>query len=225
MGCEYLDIDNAISVISLVGLIDAASILTGVPFHESREARALMIRILQAVASYLREMDERGVLRLACMPIEGENHRFAELDLESHSSIKHCLEGRGAPYYVSDPAHLPIPFEELFRLAADAQRIASGGHILNILLAEPMPPPSSLSSTIKRAFSKGIRMVTFSRDLTYCKRCDKIMGGYHNMCPSCSFSGSKIKHYGKLGLYYEELDSWPLNRRAEYLDRYRYIIV
>ncbi|MCD6508830.1 MAG: helix-turn-helix domain-containing protein [Thermoprotei archaeon] len=226
LGTPYFQVERSAMVLNLVGLIDAVSLFSDALPHEMSDARAFMIRILRRSTNFMYDIGgPELVLSMGIVAVDDENRRFAEMDYRKYPEIRKALRGRRAPYYLNDYAHLPVPLRDLVKFLGLIQNYARGGHIANISLAEPPPSEEALFRFLCELTKNRIGLVTFSRDLTFCKVCSKLIGGYHSRCPICSFSGSQLVHYGKLRLYYELIDFSPYGKKAEFLDRYRYIIL
>ncbi len=225
-GLPYYQLEHSIASINMVGLIDAIALLSGSYPHESNRAKALLVRILKRSYNFINEVNTgKFRVNISATSVSNENIRFAELDFKEFPETRRILRSRGTAYYIDDPAHLPISLRDLIKFSGVLHEISRGGHIVNITLAEPPPPISSLYDFLQKAIKGNVKFITFSRDLTYCRVCKRLVGGYHMKCPFCSFSGSKISHYGKVKLKYENMDTCPLAKRIEYLERYRYVIL
>ncbi|RLF25447.1 MAG: hypothetical protein DRM97_01760 [Thermoprotei archaeon] len=225
-GNAYLRMHSSTLNISLIGLPEAVKLITGYYPHENRDARGLIAKLLREANKFVCE--EAGFERrvnIAEVRVEDENFRFAEMDSRYGDMPRESLRGDPrTPYYTTDLGSLAIPFRDLVRITSEAQKLTPGGHVLNINMAEPSPSAEKLLSTIERLLREKVNFFTFTRDLTYCRICRRIEGGLRAKCSYCSFSGSKIIHYGRLTTRYETISSWDYGKRIEYMERFRHII-
>jgi anaerobic ribonucleoside-triphosphate reductase len=195
-GDQYYRIENAVRMINITGLIQAAEILTGNPLPDDK-TKNLMEETVQTIATYINRIGrKRGKrLRPATLPSVEANERLASLDAERYGIGKIRYAGtRDKPYYTTT-AHLSSsiavdPFQNIL------ENLRTGGNLTIIELDTAPTSPNQLMDMTMQLLEKKAEFFTYNLKQTYCANCKKINPGYVHKCPNCG-SVTTLTHYDR----------------------------
>jgi ribonucleoside-triphosphate reductase len=101
--------------------------------------------------------------------------------------------------------------------------LTDGGAMSHVWLGEAHSDPQAILELTKKLAEKtAIQYMAFTKDLTICDDCGKIVGGMHVECPSCK--SKKIQVWSRITGYYQNVKGWNKGKLIELKDRQRYDI-
>jgi anaerobic ribonucleoside-triphosphate reductase len=191
-GDQYFRIENAVRLISFVGLNEAVHAFLDKPILQEGEtldfAKKTVTYLSSEVQRYSRKPETR--LNLAMVPATDAAKRLAELDAEKYGWAKVRAQGtREKPFY-TDLVVLPlgnkISWKERLRVEEKIHTLTKGGHLAVFPLADAEQNPDELLSFTKEVVgTHGVGFYVFNRNLAYCGSCQKTFFGKLARCPSC----------------------------------------
>ena len=191
-GDQYFRIENSFSILSFVGLNEAAQFMTGEAIQESSNSLSFAEKTVSYLNDQTYEYGKRNKMRLASgLPPSFEaSRRLAQLDVERYGLGTVLTQGeRENPYYTNlnvVPHQVEMPLEDYLEIESHFHKLASGSHLAKISLGNLEVPPEELISTTKKIINKyPIGLYTYDRTLTYCSNCRKIWHGEQLKCPTC----------------------------------------
>jgi len=228
-GDQYLRLENASRLVSLVGLNEAVRSLSGAWMHEDEEALGLAEEVggylLQSVQGSAKRPETRVYPSLSPSPEAAR--RLAELDVERYGWGQVSVQGtKDHPFY-TDAAALPlganVPLAERLATEARFHQLTPGGHLAIIQLADQEQDPEGLLSATRRLVkAHRVGLYAYSRNIVHCGRCRKAFQGTPSKCPDCG-SVSALAGFSRLSAKYLPTPRWPpaqllaLSRRASYV--------
>jgi len=226
-GAPFLRMNRSTYIIGLAGLNELVRIHTGGELHQSAEAEAFGLKIvnflyLEALRAS-RETAMKFVLEQS--PAETTAYRFARLDLKYHSPIAgRFVRGDiadGAIYYTNS-THLPAgadvsPMERVLREGKFHPDL-EGEVITHLLPGSGRPDAQTLSRFVRDVFEKSAnRQIDFSPEFTACLACGKTTRGIFDHCPACE--SPEVEGIARLTKYYSKISGWNKGKLAELQNR------
>jgi len=200
-GDQYFRLENSSRQISLVGLDEAARCFTEKSIHEDENALEFAEEITQYTSDFVKKYARRPETRptLALVPCHEAANRLAQLDVERYGWAD--VRARGTkehPFYtdlVAVPPEASISWQERLKVEERFHQLATGGHLALLQLAEMEQDPDELLAMTKQiAATCKVGLFAFSRNLTYCGRCQASFFGQLLKCPSCGSVDALIRH-------------------------------
>jgi ribonucleoside-triphosphate reductase len=194
-GLPYLRMEKVRHLIGVLGLNEMVQIHTGQQLHESNEALQFGWKVIREMENTCKEFtQEDGVpYALEQTPAETTAYRFAKLDLKQWDGLAaQYVKGdinSGGVYYTNSTylnVGIEMPAAERIKKEGLFHPIIEAGALTHVWLGESSPDPEALKNfTIKMMKNTMNQQITYTRDLTYCKGCGKLMGGIFDDCPNC----------------------------------------
>lgn len=231
-GQPYYRMDKVYHSIGMVGLNDMVQHITGCQLHESKDAWALGLRVIQEMNNIAKDFEEETGLRwvLSQTPAETTATRFAVIDLRSRfaDEAKKVVRGdleKGAVYY-SNSTHVNweanVPLIDKVQIEASFHPLLDGGLITAIYLGEH-PDPSALMEFTKRVAKNTLSAYwCYSLDFTQCRRCGYITIGIEDKCARCGATQADLEWFAKVVNYYGRVKDWHTAKQVELRRRHRY---
>jgi len=226
-GFPYLRMNRAFYIIGLVGLNELVQIHLGKQLHETPEALAFGLKIVEYLQSEVRRWSKESSMEfvLEQTPAETTAYRFARLDLKYYSpAAGRYVKGdiaEGAIYYTNS-THLNV--------AADitpAQRVIQeglfhkyldGDVITHLQLGSFNPDQDELCRFLTDVFNKSAnRQIDFMPEFTSCAVCGKTVPGLNESCICCG--SAEVEGIARLTKYFSKISSWNIGKLAELKDR------
>jgi ribonucleoside-triphosphate reductase len=89
-----------------------------------------------------------------------------------------------------------------------------------VWIGESHPDPEVLWDLTKKIAKKTlVGYWAYTKDMTHCNNCGKVVGGLHDNCPSCS--SSMVEQYSRITGYYQRVSGWNEGKKQELRDRYK----
>lgn len=191
-GDQYFRIENAVRLISFVGLNEMIQAFLDRPLKLEGEtldfAKKTVSYLFNTVNKYSKKPETR--VSLAMVPARDAGKRLAELDAERYGWAKVRAQGsREKPFYtdlVALPLGTEVSWKERLRVEEQFHHLTQGGHLCIIPITdEPQKPENLLSITREIAGNYGVGFYVFNRNLAYCASCKQTFYGELEKCPSC----------------------------------------
>jgi anaerobic ribonucleoside-triphosphate reductase len=191
-GDQYFRIENAVRLVSFVGLNETIQAFFGKPLKQDGEtldfAKKIVAYLSRDIERYSKKPETRA--SLAMVPAGDAAKRLAELDAEKYGWAKVRAQGtREKPFYtdlVALPLGVDVSWKERFRVEERFHRLTPGGHLAVVSLADVEQDPDDLLSVTRDvAGNYGVGFYVFNRNLAYCASCQKIFYGKLARCPAC----------------------------------------
>lgn len=228
-GAPYLQMEDALYFVGVVGLNELIKVRTKKQLHESQEAFSLGLRIIRHMEEELKKLSEVHGMRfiLEQTPAETTAYRFARLDLKVFSPLagRHVCGNiaKGGMYYTnSTRLHASAPVDPFTRIDLEGRfhPFVPSGSVTNIELGDAEPSAEELADLVVRAFrnTQNDRLF-FSPEFTSCRACGATMRGLHQQCRHCG--SSEVEGLARITQYYSFVSGWNKGKRAELSDRNR----
>jgi len=191
-GDRYFRIENAVRLVSFVGLNETIQAFFGKPLKQEGETLDFAKKIVSYLSSEIKKYSKKPETRasLAMVPAGDAAKRLAELDAEKYGWAKVRAQGtREKPFYtdlVALPLGVDVSWKERFRVEERFHRLTPGGHLAVVSLVDVEQDPDDLLSVTRDvAGTYGVGFYVFNRNLAYCASCQKTFYGKLARCPAC----------------------------------------
>jgi ribonucleoside-triphosphate reductase len=203
---QYARFENFTRIIGFIGLSEAVESLGGTPLYNDAKSADLADQIAKHISDYVKENSKKPESRAvaAMVPSASAAKRLARLDVERYGWAKVHVRGtKDQPFYtdlVAVPAEAKITLDQRLKIEDRIQQFAPGGHFTPIQVNEDSDRLLEIS---KKLVSEGsLGLYSFTRPLTYCSQCKKIVPDQPTKCPSCG-SVKSLTTYGRMSAKYE----------------------
>ncbi|MEM3073031.1 MAG: anaerobic ribonucleoside-triphosphate reductase, partial [Candidatus Bathyarchaeia archaeon] len=209
---SYFSLEDAVCVLSFVGLNEVVEARTEKPLYTAEGARYAS-RILQFMGKLIEELEASSKLRikLAQRPCEDGSERLARLDLEKYGRDALSAEPSSPPYYTDIPL-IPlsrkISLNQRVEAEASTQRSLDGGCLTLIPLRRVSV--EALRGLNGEVLKTGCKAYTYTMEISQCHRCGAISDGFQHTCPSCGVEHPT--HLGRASALLQPTDMWPESR-------------
>ena len=203
-GDQYFRIENAVRLISFVGLNETIQAFFGKPLKQEGETLDFAKKIVSYLSSdidkYSKKPETRAALAMA--PASFAAKRLAELDAERYGWSTVRAQGtKEKPYYtdlVALPLNVEIAWKDRLRVEEQFHSLTPGGHLAVIpFVGEEQNLDDLLTSTRDIAAKYSIGFYAFNRNLAYCAGCQKVFYGKLEKCPECG-SVNMLQSFSRL---------------------------
>ena len=230
-GYPYLRMNLASYLLGMVGLNELVQIHTGKSLHESNDAQAFGIRVIEAMKERAEKLGEQYGMKIVLDQSHAETtaHRFARLDLKYHSPqsgryVKGDL-ARGEIYYTNSTqfsaAASLAPMERVEK-EGRFHRLIGGGATTYLWLGEHRLKAEALQDFIREVFEKTEnRQLIVAPDFTSCLNCGLTGRGLKEVCSSCG--SREVEHISMITQYFSRVSDWNKGKLAELRDRSRIV--
>jgi len=191
-GDQYFRIENAVRLISFVGLNETINAFFGKPLKLEGETLDFAKKIVSYLSSEINKYSKKPETRasLGLVPAPDAAHRLAELDSEKYGWSTVRAQGtKEKPFYtdlVALPLSVDVPWRDRLRVEEQFQGLTSGGHLGIIpLVSEKQDPYDLLSITRDIVTKYRVDFYVYNRSFAYCSGCQKIFYGNLEKCPAC----------------------------------------
>ena len=193
----YHRLEEALRMISLVGLSEAVSSLSGKDICEDKEALSLAEEILEYLSKIIRDYASKRGARyaLSLTPNLEASERLATLDVERFGWAKVKAQGdKNQPFYTHATVVSKadeIPLEDYLSVEGRFHKLTPGGHLALIPVAAARSEPEELLSHTKEiASTHSLGFYTYRVSIIYCSNCQKTFRGDALKCPVCGSVGA-----------------------------------
>lgn len=228
-GSPYLRMNRAVYLVGMAGLNELVRIHRGREMHETEDALAFGLRVVEHMKAEASRLSEAHGLRftLEQTPAETTAYRFARLDLRYFSpEAGHAVRGdlsRGEIYYTNS-THLSVAAGvtaiDRTRMEGRFHPLIGANAVTHLWLGDLRPRPEDLAAFITRVFREtGNRQVILSPEFTNCSICRKTVSGLHRTCPSCG--SGEVEGIARITHYFSRIAGWNKGKLAELRDRNR----
>ncbi len=228
-GSPYLKMSRAVYLVGMVGLNELVRIHRGREMHESEDALAFGLRVVEHMSAEIARLSEAHGLRFALeqTPAETTAYRFARLDLRYFSpEAGHYIRGdlaRGEIYYTNS-THLSVSADvtafNRARLEGRFHPLIGANVVTHLSLGDQRPRPEDVAGFIARVFREtGNRQVILSPEFTSCSACRRTANGLHRSCLFCG--AQEVEGIARITQYFSRIAGWNKGKLAELRDRNR----
>jgi ribonucleoside-triphosphate reductase len=209
---QYARFENFTRTIGYVGLCEAVESLSGKPLYSDAKSTDLAEQIAKHVNDYVKENSRKPESRpvAAMVPSSSAARRLALLDVERYGWAKVHVKGtKDKPVYtdlVAVPAEAKITLDQRLKIEDRIQQLTPGGHFTPIQVNDKVGSDELLSISKKLVSESSVGLYSFSRTLTYCSQCKKIVPDQPIKCPSCG-SVKALTSYNRISARYEAVAS------------------
>jgi len=191
-GDQYFRIENAVRLVSFVGLNETIHAFFGKPLKQDGETLDFAQKIVSYLCDDIKRYSKKPETRasLAMVPAADAAKRLAELDAEKYGWAKVRAQGTKEKPFYTDLVALPLgvdaSWKERFRVEERFHRLTPGGHLAVVPLANVEQDPDDLLAVTRDvAANIGVGFYVFNRNLAYCASCQKTFYGRLERCPVC----------------------------------------
>lgn len=226
-GEPYYRIDRVVHSIGYVGVNEMAKAFTGHEMHEDNDAWKFGLEVIKHISDTCTRWSEETGLRwvLTQTPAESTSYRMAKLDYGKFAD-KAIVQGdkeSGSIYYTNS-SHVRVDAKvnlmKRLQIEGAFHPLNSGGMMAHVWIGESHPDPEVLWDLTKNIAKNTLAGYwAYTRDMTHCNNCGKVVGGLHSNCPSCS--SSNIEQYSRITGYYQKVSGWNEGKKQELRDRYK----
>ena len=226
-GFPYLRMNQAFYIVGLVGLNELVQIHLGRQLHETPDALAFGLRVVEHLYSEIRRRSKETAIKfvLEQSPAETTAYRFARLDLKYYSpAAGRYVKGDiadGAIYYTNS-THLNAGAD-----VTPGQRVVTEGLFHKYLAGEVIthlqlggfsPDKEELCRFIKDVFyNSANRQIDFAPEFTSCLACGKTGPGLNERCIYCG--AVQVEGIARLTKYFSKISGWNKGKLAELKNR------
>ncbi len=223
-GEPYYRVEKVVRSIGFVGLNEMLEAFMGLELHY-REAWKFGLKVVKFMLDTALEWSKETGLRwvITQTPAESTAHRFARLD-RKYFGKKAIVRGEGNSIYYTNSSHCrvsaEIPLFERLKIEGAFHPLCNGGMMAHVWIGESSPNPELLWELTKKIATKTlVGYWAYTKDMTYCKKCQKVYGGIQSSCPNCG--SLEVECYSRITGYYQRVSGWNEGKRKELEDRYR----
>jgi anaerobic ribonucleoside-triphosphate reductase len=226
-GFPYLRMNRAFYIIGLVGLNEMVQIHSCRQMHETKEALALGMKVVEFLQNEIWQWGLESSMKfvLEQSPAETTAYRFARLDLKYYSpAAGRIVKGdiaEGGIYYTNS-THLNTaaditPMQRIINEGLFHQYL-EGEVITHVQLGSFSPGKDDLCRLLNNIFYKSAnRQVDLTPEFTSCNFCGKIALGLNEECSCCG--STDVEGIARLTKYFSKVSSWNKGKLAELKDR------
>lgn len=226
-GSPFLRMNRSYYIIGLIGLNELVRIFQGSELHQSPDAMAFGLRVVDFMRKEAGRLSEELKMKfvLEQTPAETTAYRFARLDLKYYSpAAGRFVEGDiacGAIYYTNS-THLNAAADvaPLQRVIEEGKfhPLLAGEVITHLQLGDAQPEPELLGRFVKDVFDQSAnRQIDFTPEFTSCLACGKTARGLNEGCLYCG--SSDVEGIARLTRYYSKISGWNKGKIAELRSR------
>ena len=207
---QYGRFENFTRIMGFVGLSEAVESLNGTPLYNDAKSADLAEQIAKHINDYVKENSKKPESRAVAAMVSSASaaRRLALLDVERYGWAKVHVKGtKDQPFYtdlVAVPAEARINLDQRLKIEDRIQQLTLGGHCTPIQVNEDSDRLLAISKKLISESSLGL--YSFSRALTYCSQCKKIVPDQPTKCPSCG-SVKSLTTYNRISAKYEAVTS------------------
>jgi ribonucleoside-triphosphate reductase len=195
--------------------------------HEDDDSWKFGLEVIKYMSDTTTRWSEETGLRwvLTQTPAESTAYRLAKLDYGRFAD-KAIVQGdkeSGSIYYTNS-SHMRVDAKVALmkRLQVEGafHPLNTGGMMAHVWVGGSHPDPEVLWDLTKKIAKNTLTGYwAYTKDMTHCNNCGKVVGGLHDNCPSCS--SSNIEQYSRITGYYQRVSGWNEGKKQELRDRYK----
>lgn len=174
--------------IGFIGLGETLVALTGKHHGESEEARALGLKIIEAIRCYTDRVSEETQLNWSCYatPAEGLSGKFIKQDKKIFGNIKGVTDKE----YYTNSFHIPVGYtisiKNKIDIEAPYHKLCNGGHI-SYLEVDDCPTGETIMDILNYAYKNtNISYLGINFHIRYCKHCGTYLLSNESKCSRCN---------------------------------------
>ncbi len=194
-GESYFRLDYSVTMVSLLGLAEAAFFHTGEHTADSSSSLNFALKVVKAIRSFLDEFSLDMRVTVSEISLEQAAPRLARLD-SGMGLLPSRLSNYGKDFFYTElqstPYYKLAPLKRRIEVESAVHNLVQSGAALIVKLPEPPPSINELTSFVNGLRGSGVKSLILLRDLTFCEICRWRSGGLSSKCRSCGHSGSKL---------------------------------
>ncbi len=226
-GFPYLRMNRAFYIIGLVGLNELVQIHLGSQMHESKEALAFGLKVVEYLHNEIRRQGREYSMKfvLEQSPAETTAYRFARLDLRYYSPaagriVKGDIAEGGIYYTNSTHLNTAADVTPMQRTIDEGlfHEYLEGEVITHLQLGSFSPGEEELCRFLTDVFNKSANyQIDFMPEFTSCTSCGKTAPGLNEKCVYCG--STDVEGIARLTKYFSKISSWNKGKLAELKNR------
>lgn len=226
-GEPYYRLDRVVHSIGYVGVNEMVQAVTGKEMHEDTSSWRFGLEVIKYMSDTTTEWSKESGLRwvLTQTPAESTAARLAKLDYGRFAdrAVVRGDRDSGSIYYTNS-SHVRVDAKvslmKRLQVEGSFHPLNTGGMMAHVWIGESYPDPEVLWNLTKNIAKNTLTGYwAYTKDMTHCNNCGKVVGGLHDNCPSCS--SSKVEQYSRITGYYQRVSGWNAGKKQELRDRYR----
>ena len=226
-GEPYYRIDRVVHSIGYLGVNEMAQAFTGKEMHEDADSWRFGLEVIKYMSDATARWTEESGLRwvLTQTPAESTAYRLAKLDygrFADRATVRGHRDSGSIYYTNSSHVRVDAKVALMRRLQIEGafHPLNTGGMMAHVWIGESHPDPEVLWDLTKKIAKKTlVGYWAYTKDMTHCNNCGKVVGGLHDNCPSCS--SSMVEQYSRITGYYQRVSGWNEGKKQELRDRYK----
>lgn len=215
---------NHFNTIGVVGMNEMLQNFNGTDMA-SKKGLELSIKVMNFLRDIMIEFQEETghMYNLEATPAEGTSPRFARADKELYKNIITC--GDDESVYYTNSTQLPVKYTDdimkTVELQDEVQSLYTGGTVQHLYLGERIEDPEVCKSLIKKIFNNSkMPYISMTPTFSVCNTHGYIQGE-HFECPICK---AETEVYSRVTGYLRPIKNYNKGKKAEYMDRKKYVI-
>jgi len=199
-GDHYFRLENSSSILSFVGLNEAAQFMTEGAIQEDPDSLSFAEKVVSYIADRVERYSKKSGIRLEIGLSSSYKAatRLAQLDIERYGLGTVLTQGeKENPYYTNlnvVPHHVEMPLGDYLKIESRFHELVTGSHLAKISLGSHEASPERLISITRNIVNNyAIGLYTYDRTLTYCNSCRKTWQGEQLKCPTCGSINTLIR--------------------------------
>ncbi|MGB3088195.1 MAG: anaerobic ribonucleoside-triphosphate reductase [Phycisphaerae bacterium] len=227
-GRPYVDLDQAIYIVGLIGLNECIQHMMGQELHESDEALRRGLFVVSSMSMRAREYSRKYGLKVSLeeSPAESATRRLAKVDIRDWPQARELVKGNfdADEYYYTNSIHLraDAPVDLLTRIQKQAKfhNMIESGAIIHAFVGEERPPTASIMALVERTYEKTpAAQLTISPEFTVCQDCHKWTPRLQEFCDYCG--STEVYGVTRIVGYFSRISNWNKSKLGELKDRRR----
>ena len=225
----YYRYENTTKTIGFVGLNELVKYMIGKELHEGNDAVEYGLKVIKFIRQFVDKCKEETGLRftLTQTPAESTAGRFARLDWKYYKdSCKKVVQGLEVKnidkLYYTNSSHIRV--DALTSLAGKVRAedkfhpLCNGGHIFHAFNMDAVNDAEVFANITEKICTKtDLGFFAYTKNLTICRKCNKICYGIKNGCIQCG--SNDITSYSRVTGYYQRVDNFNNAKQKELEDR------
>jgi ribonucleoside-triphosphate reductase len=226
-GEPYYRINRVVHSIGYVGINEMCKAHTGFEMHEDESSWRFGLEVVKYMSDTTGRWTEETGLRwvLTQTPAESTAYRLAKMDYGRFAS-RAAVQGdtESGNIYYTNSSHVRVdarvPLMRRLQIEGAFHPLNTGGMMAHVWMGESHPSPETMWELTKKiAKNTLIGYWAYTKDMTHCNQCGKMVGGIEDNCPSCG--SADVERYSRITGYYQKISGWNKGKRQELQDRYR----
>ena len=186
-GEPYINMDDAVYIVGIIGLNEAVKVRTGYELHENEDAFNFGLETIMHLSSIVKRKSQECGLNLAIeeTPAESATRRLAMIDSKRYR--KAITRGTESNPYYTNSIHFraDAPIDPITRLQKQGyfHPMIESGSIVHLFVGEKTIPTEGVKTLIRKVWENStVTQMTLSPMFTLCSNCGRSIVGKANQC-------------------------------------------